>query len=101
MIYLRSRLQLHPFVAFCLYIAARVLIHTYVKRRDAVDVREKFEFLLGAMQTHMEKTPITASFLMQLQLELEAAGIEDPLAKVPMKVSYPASILLYPDYTSY
>lgn len=74
---------MNPFLAFCLYVAARVIIHAYKKQSDDEAIKTNLDFLLNAMQAHRRKNQLTESFLAQLTLELEAAGFENPLGKQP------------------
>ena len=68
----------HPFISFCLYVAARVFSHAYKKQRNDDSLRRNLDFLLNAMQAHRRKNPLTESFLVQLTVDLEAAGIPTP-----------------------
>lgn len=72
---------MNPFLAFCLYVAARVLTHAYKKRPTDEAIKNNLEFLLNAMQAHRKRNQLTESFLVQLTVELEAAGLEIPIAK--------------------
>ena len=72
---------MNPFLAFCLYVAARVIIHSYKKRTSDEGIKNNLDFLLNAMQAHRKKNQLTESFLVQLTFELEAAGLENPLVK--------------------
>lgn len=73
---------MHPFLAFCLYVAARVIIHAYKKRPVDGEIKNHLEFLLSSMQAHRKKNQLTESFLVQLTCELEAAGLDIPLSKL-------------------
>jgi hypothetical protein len=79
---------MNPFLAFCLYVAARVLTHAYKKRPDDQNIKSNLHFLLIAMQAHRKKNQLTESFLIQLTVELEAAGLENPLAGTSFRVSF-------------
>ena len=68
----------HPFMSFCLYVGARVFTHAYKKRRSDEGLRRNLDFLLNAMQAHRRKNPLTESFLVQLTVDLEAAGLDGP-----------------------
>ena len=72
---------MNPFLAFCLYVAARVIIHSYKRRTSDESIKNNLDFLLNAMQAHRKKNQLTESFLVQLTFELEAAGLDNPLAK--------------------
>ena len=77
-------MQMNPFLAFCLYVAARVLTHAYKKRPDDQGTKNNLEFLLNAMSAHRKRNQLTESFLVQLTVEIEAAGLQIPLAKPPV-----------------
>ena len=86
-IYTDWDMQMNPFLAFCLYVAARVIIHTLKKRATDEAIKNNLEFLLNAMQAHRRKNQLTESFLAQLTLELEASGLENPLTKNSLNLS--------------
>ena len=70
---------MNPFMAFCLYVAARVFSHSYAKRPDNQNIKNSLFFLVAAMQAHRSKNNLTESFLVQIQMELDAASLEHPL----------------------
>ena len=81
---------MNPFISFCLYVAARIYTHAYKKRPNDESVRSNLDFLLITMQAHRKKNPITESFLVQLMVELDAAGLDhhlyqrDPTIRKPI-----------------
>lgn len=61
---------MNPFISFCLYVAARVFIQYLKSRPGDEQVRASLQFLLTAMG-HMKKlNPLTESFLVQLDIDL-------------------------------
>lgn len=67
---------MNPFVAFCLFVAANVFIKFLKKKPNEQEIRASLEFLLGAMQALKRRNPLSESFLIQLGLEIEAAGLD-------------------------
>ena len=67
--------QMNPFVSFCLYVAARVFVQYLKPRPDDVQVRSSLQFLLQAMNIIKRKNPLTESFLIQLDVDMEGAGL--------------------------
>lgn len=69
---------MNPFIAFCLYVAARVFVQYLKSRPEDQSVRASLEFLLSAMRVLKHTNPLTESFLMQLDVDLEGTGMDDP-----------------------
>lgn len=66
---------MNPFMAFSLYVAARVFVE-YLKKMPAdQEIRQSLEFLLAAMQAIQMKNPLTESFLVQLNMDIEGSGL--------------------------
>ena len=61
---------------FCLYVAARVFVQYLKSRPSDQQVRSSLEFLLTAMQAIRRRNPLTESFLVQLDVDLEGTGLE-------------------------
>lgn len=70
---------MNPFMAFCLYVAARVFVQYLKSRRDDETVKSSLHFLLAAMQALKAQNPLTESFLVQLDVDLEGSGLDLPL----------------------
>ena len=66
---------MNPFMAFCLYVAARVFVQYVKKMPDDQEIRQSLEFLLAAMQAIQRKNPLTESFLVQLKMDIEGIGL--------------------------
>jgi hypothetical protein len=68
-------LQLNPFMSFCLYIAARVFVQYLKSRPEDSSVHSSLQFLVSALNAMKNKTPLTESFLVQLDVDLDGTGI--------------------------
>jgi hypothetical protein len=66
---------MNPFISFCVYVAARVFVQYLKTRPKDQQMSSSLQFLLQAMQALRRKNPLTESFLVQLDLDLESAGI--------------------------
>ncbi|KLJ08228.1 hypothetical protein EMPG_16350 [Blastomyces silverae] len=66
---------MNPFVAFCLYVSCRVFLQYLMCRPDDGSVHSSLQFLLAAMNVLKHKNPLTESFLMQLDADLEGTGL--------------------------
>jgi hypothetical protein len=74
--------QLNPFISFCLYVAARVYVQYLKSRPDDNTIGDSLRFLLAAMNVMKITNPLTESFLVQLDVDLESLGLSDPKYKV-------------------
>lgn len=72
---------MNPFVSFCLYVAARVFVQYLKSRPDDGQTADSLRFLLAAMGALKRKNPLTESFLVQLDVDLEALGTRIPKLK--------------------
>ncbi|KIX95392.1 uncharacterized protein Z520_08909 [Fonsecaea multimorphosa CBS 102226] len=70
--------MMNPFLAFCLYVASRVFVQYLKSRREDAAVKSSLHFLLAAMQVLKTKNPLTESFLVQLDVDLEGSGLDIP-----------------------
>lgn len=68
---------MNPFISFCLYVAARVFVQYLKSRPKDGQILMSLRFLLSAMHAIKRKNPLTESFLVQLDVDLESAGLED------------------------
>lgn len=68
--------QMNPFISFCLYVAARVFVQYLRSRPQDHQIGSSLQFLLSAMHAIKRKNPLTESFLIQLDVDLESAGLE-------------------------
>lgn len=67
---------MNPFMAFCLYVAARVFVQYLKKTPNDQEIRQSLEFLLAVMQAIQRKNPLTESFLTQLKMDIEGNGLD-------------------------
>ncbi|KAL8715273.1 MAG: hypothetical protein Q9220_001231 [cf. Caloplaca sp. 1 TL-2023] len=67
---------MNPFLAFCLYVAARVFVHLLKKTPNETTIRSSLEFLLEAMQHFKKTNPLSESFLIQLGLDLQGTDLD-------------------------
>ena len=73
--------QMNPFISFCLYVAARVFVQYLKSRPDDSQTGDSLRFLLSAMNALKRKNPLTESFLVQLDVDLEGLGMRNPKYK--------------------
>ncbi|KAI0880369.1 uncharacterized protein GGS22DRAFT_175095 [Annulohypoxylon maeteangense] len=78
---------MNPFISFCLYVAARVFVQYLKSRPDDSQTADSLRFLLAAMNALKRKNPLTESFLVQLDVDLEALGTRIP----KLKTAFPRS----------
>ena len=69
---------MNPFMAFSLYVAARVFVQYLKSKKDDQTIKSSLHFLLSAMQALKLKNPLTESFLVQLDVDLEGSGLDIP-----------------------
>jgi hypothetical protein len=84
---------MNPFISFCVYVAARVFVQYLKTRPKDQQMNSSLQFLLQAMQALRRKNALTESFLVQLDLDLESAGIpglQQPYMPAKTKVSKPS-----------
>lgn len=67
--------RLNPFMSFCLYIAARVFVQYLKSRPEDSSVHSSLQFLVSALNAMKNKNPLTESFLVQLDVDLDGTGI--------------------------
>ncbi|KAJ5482656.1 hypothetical protein N7539_006102 [Penicillium diatomitis] len=66
---------LNPFMSFSLYIAARVFVQYLKSRPEDSAVYSSLQFVVSALNAMKSKNPLTESFLVQLDVDLEGTGI--------------------------
>ncbi|KAE8453812.1 hypothetical protein EG329_009324 [Mollisiaceae sp. DMI_Dod_QoI] len=69
--------SMNPFISFCLYVAARVFVQYLKSRPDDSQTGDSLRFLLSAMNALKKKNPLTESFLVQLDVDLEGLGMRN------------------------
>ncbi|KAK4162095.1 hypothetical protein QBC43DRAFT_87464 [Cladorrhinum sp. PSN259] len=72
---------MNPFISFCLYVSARVFVQYLKSRPDDSQTADSLRFLLSAMNALKRRNPLTESFLVQLDVDLEALGVRIPKLK--------------------
>lgn len=72
---------MNPFISFCLYVAARVFVQYLKSRPEDTQIADSLRFLLTAMNALKAKNPLTESFLVQLDVDLESLGLRNPKFK--------------------
>ncbi|KAJ0348081.1 hypothetical protein COL154_006645 [Colletotrichum chrysophilum] len=72
---------MNPFISFCLYVAARVFVQYLKSRPDDSQTADSLRFLLSAMNALKRRNPLTESFLVQLDVDLEALAMRIPKLK--------------------
>ncbi|KAI6713424.1 fungal specific transcription factor domain-containing protein [Diplocarpon mali] len=73
--------SMNPFICFCLYVAARVFVQCLKSRPDDSPTGDSLRFLLSAMNALKNENPLTESFLVQLDVDLESLGMRNPRYK--------------------
>lgn len=69
-------IQMNPFMVFCLYVAARVFVQYLKVSPEDMDIKQSLEFLLTAMAALRRKNPLSESFMIQLNLDIDASGLD-------------------------
>ncbi|KGO78544.1 Transcription factor, fungi [Penicillium italicum] len=82
--------SLNPFTSFCLYIAARVFVQYLKSRPEDSSVHSSLQFLVSALNAMKNKNPLTESFLVQLDVDLDGTGIRalDDRQKASMSAAH-------------
>ncbi|OLN92888.1 putative transcriptional regulatory protein C530.05-like protein 13 [Colletotrichum chlorophyti] len=78
---------MNPFISFCLYVAARVFVQYLKSRPEDSQTADSLRFLLSAMNALKRRNPLTESFLVQLDVDLEALATRIP----KLKAAFPRS----------
>ena len=68
---------MNPFISFCLYVAARVFVQYLKSKPDDSQTADSLRFLLSAMNALKRKNPLTESFLVQFDVDLESLGMQN------------------------
>lgn len=66
---------MNPFIAFCLYVAARVFVQYLKWRPREPNMIASLQLLGSVMYILKRKNPLTGSFLAQLEVDLEGSGL--------------------------
>ncbi|KAK5987633.1 Citrinin biosynthesis transcriptional activator ctnR-like protein [Cladobotryum mycophilum] len=73
--------SMNPFIAFCLYVSARVFVQYLKSKPDDAQTIDALRFLLSAMNALKRRNPLTESFLVQLDVDFEALALRIPKLK--------------------
>jgi hypothetical protein len=90
--------QMNPFLAFNLYVAARVFVQYLKARKEDGAVKSSLHFLLSAMQVLTAKNPLTESFLVQLDVDLEGSGLDLPASFSRWKFGHRPTVSAFTQY---
>jgi hypothetical protein len=81
-------------MSFCLYISARVFVQYLKSRPDDSTVQSSLQFVVGALNAMKSKNPLTQSFLVQLDVDLEGTGIRAVNPSYADSVKHAAQIMV-------
>ncbi|KAL6791599.1 fungal-specific transcription factor domain-containing protein [Trichoderma sp. SZMC 28012] len=70
--------SMNPFIAFCLYVSARVFVQYLKSKPDDAQTIDSLRFLISAMNALKRRNPLTESFLVQLDVDFEALALKIP-----------------------
>ncbi|KAL5365651.1 fungal-specific transcription factor domain-containing protein [Aspergillus floccosus] len=68
---------MNPFMSFCVYIAARVFVQYLKSRPEDTAARSSLQFVFSALDALKNKNPLTESFLVQLDVDIEGTPLRD------------------------
>ncbi|KKK14252.1 hypothetical protein AOCH_001427 [Aspergillus ochraceoroseus] len=68
---------MNPFMAFCVYVAARVFVQYLKFRPDDTAARSSLQFVFSVLDALKNKNPLTESFLVQLDVDIEGTPFQD------------------------
>lgn len=69
---------MNPFIAFCLYVSARVFVQYLKSKPEDAQTVDSLRFLISAMNALKRRNPLTESFLVQLDVDFEALAAKIP-----------------------
>ncbi|RLM00469.1 hypothetical protein CFD26_107368 [Aspergillus turcosus] len=68
---------MNPFMSFCVYVAARVFVQYLQSRPDDSAARSSLQFFFSVLDALKNKNPMTESFLVQLDVDIEGTAFRD------------------------
>ncbi|KAF7592765.1 hypothetical protein BBP40_012523 [Aspergillus hancockii] len=81
--------SMNPFMSYSVYIAARVFVQYLKSRPDDSAARSSLRFVFTALDALKSKNPLTESFLVQLDVDIEGTPFRDiRQAKKPRTAKY-------------
>lgn len=69
---------MNPFIAFCLYVSARVFVQYLKSKPEDAQTIDSLRFLISAMNALKRRNPLTESFLVQLDVDFESLAAKIP-----------------------
>ncbi|KAL4977529.1 fungal-specific transcription factor domain-containing protein [Aspergillus desertorum] len=69
--------KMNPFVSFCVYVAARVFVQYLKFRPDDTAARSSLQFVFVVLDALKHHNPLTESFLVQLEVDIEGTPFQD------------------------
>ncbi|KAE8352810.1 fungal-specific transcription factor domain-containing protein [Aspergillus coremiiformis] len=69
--------SMNPFMSYSIYVAARVFIQYLKSRPDDSAARSSLRFVFTALDAMKSKNPLTESFLVQLDVDIEGTPFRD------------------------
>ncbi|KAJ0420143.1 fungal-specific transcription factor domain-containing protein [Aspergillus carlsbadensis] len=80
--------KMNPFISFCVYVAARVFVQYLKFRPDDMAARSSLQFVFSVLDALKSQNPLTESFLVQLEVDIEGTPFQDiRLAPNPQRSS--------------
>ncbi|KAI9932930.1 hypothetical protein MW887_009182 [Aspergillus wentii] len=68
---------MNPFMSFCVYVAARVFVQYLKSRPSDSTVQSSLQFVLSALNALRSKNPLTESFMLQLDVDIEGTAYQN------------------------
>ncbi|KAL4814869.1 fungal-specific transcription factor domain-containing protein [Aspergillus spinulosporus] len=69
--------KMNPFISFCVYVAARVFVQYLKFRPDDTAARSSLQFVFVVLDALKNHNPLTESFLVQLEVDIEGTPFQD------------------------
>ncbi|KAL2828907.1 fungal-specific transcription factor domain-containing protein [Aspergillus cavernicola] len=69
--------KMNPFISFCVYVAARVFVQYLKFRPDDMAARSSLQFVFSVLDALKRQNPLTESFLVQLEVDIEGTPFQD------------------------
>ncbi|KAL4881545.1 fungal-specific transcription factor domain-containing protein [Aspergillus karnatakaensis] len=69
--------KMNPFISFCVYVAARVFVQYLKFRPDDMAARSSLQFVFAVLDALKNQNPLTESFLVQLEVDIEGTAFQD------------------------
>ncbi|PYH58087.1 putative C6 transcription factor Prf [Aspergillus niger CBS 101883] len=82
--------QMDPFMAFCIYVAARVFIQYLKFRPNDSAARSSLQFAFSALDVLKQKNPLAESFVIQLEFDIGGTAFGD--VRTPKRMCFASHI---------